>query len=62
MNILTSRHFILCKSDPTQQLEGQIQKAVRKIKEHVSPQDYKQLYPTGSVPGKFYGTEIHKQY
>ena len=33
-----------------------IQKAVRKIKNKLSPKEYLNIYPTGSSPGKFYGT------
>ena len=34
---------------------------LRKIKSKFSPNKYKQLYPTGSSPGKFYGTaKIYK--
>ena len=33
-----------------------IQKAVRKIKNKPSPKEYLNIYPTGSSPGKFYGT------
>ena len=38
-----------------------MQRILRKIKSKVSEQEYKPLYPTGSRPGKFYGTaKMHK--
>ena len=41
--------------------ERKVQNVLRKIKSTFSPNEYKQLYPTGSSPGKFYGTaKIHK--
>ena len=34
---------------------------LRKIKPKLSEREYKVLYPSGSSPGKFYGTvKIHK--
>ena len=34
---------------------------VRKIKSKITIQEYKRLYPSGSYPGKFYGTaKLHK--
>ena len=34
---------------------------VRKIKSKITIQEYKRLYPSGSCPGKFYGTaKLHK--
>ena len=34
---------------------------LRKIKRNISLHEYSRLYPTGSAPGKFYGTaKIHK--
>ena len=59
--LLSSKQFTLCNSDPTKQTEGQIQRAVRKIKTYISETDYKTIYPTGSCPGRFYGTaKLHK--
>ena len=41
--------------------ERKVQNVLRKIKSKFPPNEYKQLYPTGSSPGKFYGTaKIHK--
>ena len=38
-----------------------IQRAVRKIKSKLSPQEYLNIYPTGSSPGKFYAnSKKHK--
>ena len=34
---------------------------VRKIKSKITIQEYKRFYPSGSYPGKFYGTaKLHK--
>ena len=34
---------------------------LRKIKPNLTDQEYKRLYPSGSAPGKFYGTaKLHK--
>ena len=34
---------------------------VRKIKSKITIQEYKRLYPSGSCPGKIYGTaKLHK--
>ena len=42
-------------------MEIKIQRILRKIKSKFSEQEYKRLYPTGSSPGKFYGTaKMHK--
>ena len=41
--------------------EAKIQRVLRKIKSRLIIQEYHRLYPTGSCPGKFYGTaKIHK--
>ena len=48
-------------SDPRKKTEGKIQRMLRKIKPKLSEHEYKVLYPSGSSPGKFYGTaKIHK--
>ena len=47
--------------DPTKKIEAKIQRVLRKIKTNLTSQEYSRLYPTGSCPGKFYGTiKIHK--
>ena len=47
--------------DPTKKIEAKIQRVLQKIKTNLTSQEYSRLYPTGSCPGKFYGTtKIHK--
>ena len=42
-------------------LEPKIQRAVTKIKDHMSKQEYRRIYPTGSGPRNFSGkTKKHK--
>ena len=61
MSMLTTKHFKLVDSDPTKTLESKVQRSLRKLKSRLSPYEYKKLYPTGSCPGKFYGTaKLHK--
>ena len=54
--LLTTKHFKQVDSDPTKILESKIQRSLRKLKSKLSPYEYKNLYPTGSCPGKFYET------
>ena len=56
MKILNTKQFFKLQKDPTKNIEMKIQKAVRKIKNKLSPKEYLNIYPTGSSPGKFYGT------
>ena len=61
MSLLSSNQCKHIPKDPTKSLEVKVQRATRKIKSKLSEQEYKKLYPTGSCPGKFYGTaKIHK--
>ena len=55
-NILNTEQFWKLDKDPTKSIEAKIQRAVRKIKCHLSNQEYMKIYLTGSAPGKFYGT------
>ena len=55
LNILNTEQFQKLDRDPTKPIETKIQRAVRKIKSHLSNQEYMRIYPTGSAPGKFYG-------
>ena len=42
-------------------MERKVQNVLRKIKSKFPPNEYKQLYLTGSSPDQFYGTaKIHK--
>ena len=48
-------------SDPAKTLESKVQRSLRKLKPKLCPYECKKLYPTGSCPGKFYGTaKLHK--
>ena len=61
LTMLSTKKFLSVETDPTKTLETKIQEVLRKIKSKVLEQEYKQLYPTGSYPGKFYGTaKMHK--
>ena len=57
MSKLTIKLFKQVDSDPTKTLESKVQSSLRKLKSRLSPYEYKKLYPTGSCPGQFYGTE-----
>ena len=56
MSLLSSNQFKHIAKDPTKSLETKVQRTIRKINSKLSQQEYKKLYPTGSCPGKFYGT------
>ena len=56
LNILNTEEFQKLVRDPTKPIETKIQRTVREIKSHLSNQEYMRIYPTGSAPGKFYGT------
>ena len=61
LSLLDNEQFIKLNTDPTKSIESKIQRAIRKIKNKISENEYKTIYPTGSAPGKFYGTaKIHK--
>ena len=61
MPLLSSNQFKHISNDPTKSLETKVQQTIQKIKSKLSEQEYKKLHPTGSCPGKFYGTaKIHK--
>ena len=61
LNILHTDQFRKLEKDPTKTLENKVQKALRTMKENLTDNEYKKLYPTGSRPGMFYGTaKIHK--
>ena len=47
--------------DPTDKFERKLQRVMRKLKPKLSSNIYSNIYPSGSCPGKFYGTaKIHK--
>ena len=61
LQILNIKQIVKLNSDPTKVTERKVQNHLRKIKSKFSPNEYKQLYPTGSSLGKFHGTaKIHK--
>ena len=56
-----NKQFLSVETDPTKKLKTNIQQMLGKTNSKVSAQKYKRLYPTGSCPGKFYGTaKMHK--
>ena len=56
INLLHTDSFIRLDHNPSKTIEGKIQRSMRKIKSNLTKQEYSRLYPTGSSPGKFYGT------
>ena len=61
LGILENDEFAKINDVPTKRLESEIQRSVRKWKNKITKDKYSKLYPTGSNPGKFYGTvKIHK--
>ena len=61
LTMLQTPQFKKLQSDPTGKTEGQVQRALRKIKTKLPKDVYNKLYPTGSRPGQFYGlSKIHK--
>ena len=61
LGLFDNEKFVKITDDPKKRIECKIQRCVRKIKNKISKTEYLQLYPTGSSPGKFYGTaKIHK--
>ena len=61
LGILKNNQFAKINDDSMKRIESKIQKCVRKLKSQIMNDKYSKLYPTGSSPGKFYGTgKIHK--
>ena len=59
--LLNSEQFVKINQDATATAERKVQQILRKIKQKLPKEVYQKLYPTGSSPGKFYGTaKIHK--
>ena len=59
--ILSTSKFAEIDHDPTAYIEGKVQRILRKIKNKLPSFVYSKIYPTGSSPGKFYGTaKLHK--
>lgn len=65
MPLFLSNQFVHIANDTTKSLESKVQGTIQKIKSELSEQEmwkkvYKKLHPTGSCPGKFYGTgQVH---
>ena len=61
LSILQTEQFTNLRHDLTKSIENKIQRELRKLKTRLTIQEYRQLYPTGSNPGRFYGTaKLHK--
>jgi hypothetical protein len=61
MELLNTGNFNKIQNDDTDKVEKSVQKALSKVKEAIGEQTYKDIYPSGSNPGKFYGTaKVHK--
>ena len=61
LELLDMEQFQKLNHDPTKTTERKVQNTLRKIKSKLSINEYKRIYPTGSSPGKLYGTaKIHK--
>ena len=56
LTLLNSEQFVRLNEDPTKTNERKVQRMLGKIKPNLTDQEYKRLYPSGSAPGKFYGT------
>ena len=61
LDILDTNQFTNLTTDPTKKMEEKIQRVLQKIKRSSSTLEYSTIYPSGSCPGKFYGTaKVHK--
>ena len=61
LELLQTNKFSKLKYDPTKSFENKIHRIFGKLKTRLSTEQYYQLHPTGSFPGKFYGTaKLHK--
>ena len=59
--ILDSNQFTKLDQDPTCYMENEVQRTLWKVKSTMPQNVYSKLYPSGSCPGKFYGTaNMHK--
>ena len=61
LEMLSTKQFTVVENESTTPLETKTQRTLGKLKSKITDQEYKHLYPTGSEPGKFYGTaKMHK--
>ena len=61
LEILNTDNFQELTVDKTKSVEESIQRALLSIKKAIGETDYNKIYPSGSQPGKFYGTaKVHK--
>ena len=61
LELIDTEQFQKLNHDPTKTTDKKIQNALCRIKSKLSINEYKRIYPTGSTPGKLYGTaKIHK--
>ena len=61
LSILSTSQFEEIDRDPTVYIEGKVQRTLTKIKDKLPSFVYSKIYPTGSLPGKLYGTaKLHK--
>ena len=59
--MLDSNQLKKLMGDPAKTVETKVQQTFRKIKHVFTEGEYKKLYPSGSIPGVFYGTiNVHK--
>ena len=61
LSIVNSNHFLKIDKYLTASIERKVQRTLRKIKDKYPSLLYSKIYPTGSSPGRFYGTaKLHK--
>ena len=61
MELINTNNFRKIDGDNTKDVEKSVQEALLKIKGAIGEETYQQIYPSGSNPGKFYGTaKVHK--
>ena len=61
LSILQTENFTKLRHDPTKSNENKIQPELRKMEARLTIQEYHELYPTSSNPGRVYDTaKLHK--
>ena len=61
LSFLDSNKFTELYHDSTDSVERKVQRTLRKVKTKLPSNIFSKVYPTGSSPGKLYGTaKIHK--